>query len=53
MHDTFSLLRDIAFPRPHHRGPTTLPVNLGYRCNQSGVHRHANAGPQRSGGLTT
>ncbi|MGL4437612.1 MAG: arsenosugar biosynthesis radical SAM (seleno)protein ArsS, partial [Giesbergeria sp.] len=27
---------------------TTLQVNLGYRCNQSCVHCHVNAGPNRT-----
>ena len=27
---------------------TTLQVNLGYRCNQSCVHCHVNAGPKRT-----
>jgi MoaA/NifB/PqqE/SkfB family radical SAM enzyme len=53
MHDTFPLLRDTAFPWLHRRGRTTLQINLGYRCNQSGVPCHANAGSQRPGGLTT
>ena len=53
MPDTFPLLRDIAFPRLHRRRLTTLQINLGYRCNQSCVPCHANAGPQRPGGLTT
>ncbi|MBK8637681.1 MAG: hypothetical protein IPN92_05125 [Chromatiaceae bacterium] len=53
MPDTFPLVRDSAFPRRHHRGPTTRLVNLGYRCNQTGVPCHLNAGPQRTEGLTT
>ncbi len=53
MHDTFPLLRDTAFPRLHRRRLTTLQINLGYRCKQSGVPCHANAGPQRPRGLTT
>jgi radical SAM/Cys-rich protein len=48
MHDTLPLLRDSAFPRLHRRALTTLQVNLGYRCNQSCVHCHVNAGPKRT-----
>ena len=49
MHDTLSRLRptDSDFP-PLARGPLqTLQVNLGYRCNQSCLHCHVNAGPRR------
>ena len=48
MHDTLPLLRDTAFPRLHRGKLTTLQVNLGYRCNQSCVHCHVNAGPRRT-----
>ena len=48
MHDTLPLLRDTAFPRLQRRALTTLQVNLGYRCNQSCVHCHVNAGPNRT-----
>ena len=45
MRDTWPLLEQIAFP-PIRRGRLdTLQVNLGYRCNQSCVHCHVNAGP--------
>ena len=48
MHDTWPLLEQIAFP-PIRRGRLdTLQVNLGYRCNQSCVHCHVNAGPNRT-----
>src|ERR1700716_217433 len=47
MRDTWPLLEQIAFP-PIQRGRlNTLQVNLGYRCNQSCVHCHVNAGPNR------
>jgi radical SAM/Cys-rich protein len=47
MRDTWPLLRCIPFP-PLRRGELhTLQVNLGYRCNQSCVHCHVNAGPNR------
>jgi radical SAM/Cys-rich protein len=48
MHDTLPLLRDTDFPRPGRRSFKTLQVNLGYRCNQSCVHCHVNAGPRRT-----
>lgn len=48
MLDTANLLYPCSFP-PLRRGPLlTLQVNLGYRCNQSCVHCHVNAGPDRS-----
>jgi radical SAM/Cys-rich protein len=47
MHDTWPRLERIAFPSIR-RGPLdTLQVNIGYRCNQSCVHCHVNAGPHR------
>src|ERR1700704_732958 len=48
MRDTWPLLEQIAFS-PIQRGRlNTLQVNLGYRCNQSCVHCHVNAGPNRT-----
>ena len=48
MHDPLPLLSNTSFP-PVRRGRlTTLQVNLGYRCNQSCVHCHVNAGPKRT-----
>jgi len=48
MHATLPLLRQYRFP-PLRRGRLdTLQVNVGYRCNQSCVHCHVNAGPQRT-----
>jgi radical SAM/Cys-rich protein len=48
MHDTWPLLEHIPFP-PIRRGRLdTLQVNVGYRCNQSCVHCHVNAGPNRT-----
>jgi radical SAM/Cys-rich protein len=48
MKDTWPLLDAIPFP-PLTRGRLdTLQVNLGYRCNQSCVHCHVNAGPNRT-----
>jgi radical SAM/Cys-rich protein len=48
MRDTWPLLERMAFP-PIRRGRLdTLQVNVGYRCNQSCVHCHVNAGPNRT-----
>src|SRR6266576_3182949 len=48
MRDTWPLLERMAFP-PIRRGRLdTLQVNVGYRCNQSCVHCHVNAGPTRT-----
>ncbi len=47
MHNTLSLLEVTDFP-PIRRGRLeTLQVNMGYRCNQTCVHCHVNAGPNR------
>ena len=47
MHATLPLLRNTDFPRITRGRLTTLQVNVGYRCNQTCVHCHVNAGPQR------
>lgn len=47
MHATLPLLRATDFPTLRRKGLETLQVNLGYRCNQTCVHCHVNAGPQR------
>ena len=48
MHATLPLLESRRFPALRREATTTLQVNLGYRCNQSCVHCHVNAGPNRS-----
>lgn len=48
MHATLPLLRASDFPALRRAPLTTLQVNLGYRCNQSCVHCHVNAGPKRT-----
>src|SRR3569832_1439938 len=48
MKDTWPLLDAIPFPALHRGRLDTLQVNLGYRCNQSCVHCHVNAGPNRT-----
>ncbi len=47
MHATYPLLRKTAFPPLKRRALDTLQVNLGYKCNQTCVHCHVNAGPTR------
>lgn len=47
MHATLPLLQDTTFPTLHRGRLETLQVNLGYRCNQSCLHCHVNAGPTR------
>ena len=48
MHDPLSRLTHTSFPPVHRSHLTTLQVNLGYRCNQSCVHCHVGAGPNRT-----
>ncbi len=48
MRDTWPLLEEIPFPALTRRTIDTLQVNLGYRCNQSCVHCHVAAGPNRT-----
>ncbi|HSV24197.1 MAG TPA: arsenosugar biosynthesis radical SAM (seleno)protein ArsS [Xanthobacteraceae bacterium] len=48
MRDTWPLLEKIDFPPLVRRRLDTLQVNVGYRCNQSCVHCHVGAGPQRT-----
>ena len=48
MRDVLPLLARTDFPPIRRRGVSTLQVNLGYRCNQSCVHCHVNAGPHRT-----
>ncbi len=48
MHATLPLLKVTDFPSLRRRSIDTLQVNLGYRCNQSCLHCHVNAGPTRT-----
>jgi radical SAM/Cys-rich protein len=48
MHATLPLMRHYGFPAIRRGQLETLQVNLGYRCNQSCVHCHVNAGPSRT-----
>lgn len=47
MHETLPLLEVTDFPPLRRRQIDTLQVNIGYRCNQTCVHCHVNAGPTR------
>jgi radical SAM/Cys-rich protein len=48
MQATLPLLQVTEFPALRRHRLTTLQVNLGYRCNQSCLHCHVNAGPTRT-----
>jgi radical SAM/Cys-rich protein len=48
MKDTWPLLDKIPFPAIARGQLQALQVNVGYRCNQSCVHCHVNAGPNRT-----
>jgi radical SAM/Cys-rich protein len=48
MRATLPLLRDSDFPAIRRKRLDMLQVNLGYKCNQSCVHCHVNAGPTRT-----
>ena len=48
MHDVIPLLAKTDFPAVRRRRLSALQLNLGYRCNQSCVHCHVNAGPHRT-----
>ncbi|MGQ0752135.1 MAG: arsenosugar biosynthesis radical SAM (seleno)protein ArsS [Betaproteobacteria bacterium] len=48
MRATLPLLEESDFPAIRRRRLKTLQVNLGYKCNQSCVHCHVNAGPTRT-----
>ena len=48
MHATLPLMEVSDFPAIRRRRLDTLQVNLGYKCNQSCLHCHVNAGPTRT-----
>ena len=48
MHATLPLLQATEFPALRRRTLEILQVNLGYKCNQTCVHCHVNAGPNRT-----
>jgi MoaA/NifB/PqqE/SkfB family radical SAM enzyme len=45
MRSTLPLLVQTDFPALRRQALETLQVNLGYKCNQSCLHCHVNAGP--------
>jgi radical SAM/Cys-rich protein len=48
MLDSRHLLFPAQFPALRRSGLVSLQVNLGYRCNQTCLHCHVNAGPTRT-----
>jgi len=48
MHATLPLMRRYGFPAIRRARLETLQVNLGYKCNQTCLHCHVNAGPSRT-----
>jgi radical SAM/Cys-rich protein len=48
MRPTLPLLVQTDFPALSRNALETLQVNLGYKCNQTCVHCHVNAGPNRA-----
>jgi len=48
LHATLSRLETTDFPAIRRNRVETLQVNVGYKCNQTCVHCHVNAGPTRT-----
>jgi len=48
MHATLPRLETTDFPAIRRHHVETLQVNVGYKCNQTCVHCHVNAGPTRT-----
>ena len=48
MHATLPLMRQYGFPALRRRRLEILQLNLGYKCNQTCLHCHVNAGPNRT-----
>jgi radical SAM/Cys-rich protein len=47
MHKIYPLIKNTNFPSIRRSCLKTIQVNLGYKCNQSCLHCHVNAGPKR------
>ena len=47
MHEIYPLIQKTEFPDIYREKLDTLQINLGYKCNQSCLHCHVNAGPKR------
>lgn len=52
MHAILPLIEVSDFPEIKRASLTALQVNLGYKCNQTCVHCHVNAGPNRTEMMT-
>jgi radical SAM/Cys-rich protein len=52
VHATLPLLRSRDFPAIARKRVETLQINVGYKCNQTCVHCHVNAGPNRTEALS-
>jgi len=52
MHDVYPLLEKTDFPIIFRGRLNTIQINLGYKCNQSCLHCHVNAGPKRKEMMT-
>jgi len=52
MHDVYPLLKKTDFPKIFREKLNTIQINLGYKCNQSCLHCHVNAGPKRKEMMT-
>jgi radical SAM/Cys-rich protein len=52
MHATLHRLTRTDFPAITRRAVETMQLNMGYRCNQSCLHCHVNAGPTRTEQMT-
>jgi radical SAM/Cys-rich protein len=48
VHATLPLIQQFGFPALRRGRLEALQVNLGYKCNQSCLHCHVNAGPTRT-----
>ena len=47
MHKIYPLIENTDFPQIRRSSLKIIQVNLGYKCNQSCLHCHVNAGPKR------
>ena len=52
MHDVYPLLKKTKFPDIFRGKLSTVQINLGYKCNQTCLHCHVNAGPKRKEMMT-
>ena len=52
MHDVYPLLKKTEFPDIFRGKLSTVQINLGYKCNQTCLHCHVNAGPKRKERMT-